>query len=163
EPVGAGQADGEVATGFIGRRQACHPPARRGFSTKRGLWHLLYRTPRLERHCAAQPARRGHYFTSILHAPRPAPTVPVAHCRHAPSRGPWTPGSICGISARSTHARDATSRDMDMAKLLGVVSLLVPLAFVLWSGYQQWVAVVVEMPAWGWAAIILGGGLSLIV
>ena len=50
-----------------------------------------------------------------------------------------------------------------MAKVLGVVSLLVLLAFVLWITYQQWVAVVVEMPAWGWAAIILGGGLSLLV
>ena len=50
-----------------------------------------------------------------------------------------------------------------MAKVLGVVSLLALLAFVLWITYQQWVMVVVEMPAWGWAAIILGGGLSLLV
>ena len=50
-----------------------------------------------------------------------------------------------------------------MAKVLGVVSLLALLAFVLWITYQQWVTVVVEMPAWGWAAIILGGGLSLLV
>jgi len=50
-----------------------------------------------------------------------------------------------------------------MAKVLGVVSILALLAFVLWITYQQWVMVVVEMPAWGWAAIILGGGLSLLV
>jgi len=50
-----------------------------------------------------------------------------------------------------------------MAKVLAVVSLLALLAFVLWVTYQQWVMVVVEMPAWGWAAIILGGGLSLLV
>ena len=50
-----------------------------------------------------------------------------------------------------------------MAKVLAVVSLLALLAFVLWFTYQQWVMVVVEIPAWGWAAIILGGGFSLLV
>jgi hypothetical protein len=50
-----------------------------------------------------------------------------------------------------------------MAKILAVVSLLGLLAFVLWITYQQWVSVVVDIPAWGWAAIILGGGLSLLV
>jgi hypothetical protein len=50
-----------------------------------------------------------------------------------------------------------------MAKILAVVSLLGLLALVLWVAYQQWVAVVVDMPAWAWAAIILGVGFSLAV
>jgi len=79
------------------------------------------------------------------------------------SDGALSPGSLGPISGLSPHPGDATSRDLDMAKVLGVVSLLALLAFVLWITYQQWVMVVVEMPAWGWAAIILGGGLSLLV
>jgi hypothetical protein len=50
-----------------------------------------------------------------------------------------------------------------MAKILGVVSLFGLLALVLWVAYQQWVSVVVDMPAWAWAAIILGVVFSLAV
>ncbi len=50
-----------------------------------------------------------------------------------------------------------------MAKVLTVVSLLGLLAFVLWITYEMWAMVVVEMPGWAWAAIILGTGLSLLV
>jgi len=51
----------------------------------------------------------------------------------------------------------------DMARLLAIVSLLGLLAFVLWVVYQQWSMFAVDIPAWGWVAIILGGGLSLLV
>jgi hypothetical protein len=50
-----------------------------------------------------------------------------------------------------------------MGKYLAIGSLLALLAFVLWIAWQQWSMVVVDMPAWAWAAIILGGGLSLLV
>src|SRR4029078_6280910 len=50
-----------------------------------------------------------------------------------------------------------------MGKYIAIGSLLVLLAFVLWVVYQQWILVVVDIPAGGWAAIILGGGLSLAV
>ena len=50
-----------------------------------------------------------------------------------------------------------------MARTLAVVSLLGLLAFVLWVAYQQWVAVVVDMPPWAWVAIILGVVFSLAV
>ena len=50
-----------------------------------------------------------------------------------------------------------------MAKFLAIGSLLVLLTFVLWGAYEQWSMIAVDIPAWGWAAIILGGGLSLAV
>jgi hypothetical protein len=50
-----------------------------------------------------------------------------------------------------------------MAKYLAIASLLALLTFVLWIAYEQWAMVVVDMPPWAWAAIILGGGLSLLV
>jgi hypothetical protein len=50
-----------------------------------------------------------------------------------------------------------------MAKVLTAVSLLGLLAFVLWVTYQMWAMMAVDIPAWGWAAIILGTGLSLLV
>lgn len=37
------------------------------------------------------------------------------------------------------------------------------LAFTLWAAYGQWVVQAVDVPDWGWAAIIAGGGLSILV
>jgi len=50
-----------------------------------------------------------------------------------------------------------------MAKVLTVVSLLGLLGFVLWITYEMWALVVVDLPPWAWAAIILGSALSLLV
>jgi hypothetical protein len=50
-----------------------------------------------------------------------------------------------------------------MAKVLTIVSLLGLLAVALWVIYEQWTLVVVDMPGWGWAVLILGTALSLLV
>jgi hypothetical protein len=50
-----------------------------------------------------------------------------------------------------------------MARVLAIASLLGLLGVALWVVYQQWIMVDVEVPAWGWVAIIFGGGLSLLV
>ena len=50
-----------------------------------------------------------------------------------------------------------------MAKVLTIVSLLGLFAFAVWVVYKQWTLVVVDMPAWGWAALIAGAGFSLLV
>ena len=50
-----------------------------------------------------------------------------------------------------------------MARYLAIASLLGLLGFSLWAAYEMWNTVVVDMPAWGWMVIIVGGGLSLLV
>jgi len=50
-----------------------------------------------------------------------------------------------------------------MAKGLAIASLLALLAFALWIAYGQWAMVSVEIPFWGWVAILAGAGLSLVV
>jgi hypothetical protein len=50
-----------------------------------------------------------------------------------------------------------------MARALTIATLLALLAFVLWIAYDQWEAVTVDIPLWGWIAIVAGGGFSLVV
>ena len=50
-----------------------------------------------------------------------------------------------------------------MAKVLTIVSLLGLLAFASWVVYEQWTMLTVDMPAWGWASLIAGTVLSLLV
>lgn len=50
-----------------------------------------------------------------------------------------------------------------MARVLAIASLLGLLGIALWVAYEQWTLVDVEIPFWGWMAIIFGGGLSLLV
>jgi len=50
-----------------------------------------------------------------------------------------------------------------MARALTIGTLLALLAFVLWIAYDQWAAVSVDIPPWGWLAILAGGGFSLVV
>jgi uncharacterized membrane protein len=50
-----------------------------------------------------------------------------------------------------------------MARFLTIASLSALLALVLWVFFQQWTSLVVDMPPWGWAALILGGVFSLLV
>lgn len=50
-----------------------------------------------------------------------------------------------------------------MGKWLIVAALLALLALALWDGYEQWIQVVVSVPAWGWLIMGLGGGLSIAV
>jgi hypothetical protein len=50
-----------------------------------------------------------------------------------------------------------------MARALAIGTLLALLAFVLWIAYDQWAAVSVDIPPWGWLAILAGGGFSLVV
>jgi hypothetical protein len=50
-----------------------------------------------------------------------------------------------------------------MARALAIGTLLALLAFVLWIAYDQWAAVSVDIPPWGWLAILAGGGFSLAV
>jgi hypothetical protein len=50
-----------------------------------------------------------------------------------------------------------------VGKWLIVAALLALLALALWDGYEQWIQVVVSVPAWGWLIMGLGGGLSIAV
>jgi hypothetical protein len=50
-----------------------------------------------------------------------------------------------------------------MARALAIGSLLALLAFVCWIAYDQWAMVSVDIPLWGWIAILGGAGLSLVV
>jgi hypothetical protein len=50
-----------------------------------------------------------------------------------------------------------------MARALAIGSLLALLAFVFWVAYDQWQLVSVDIPMWGWIAIIGGAGFSLVV
>ena len=56
-----------------------------------------------------------------------------------------------------------TPKQADMARALTIATLLALLAFVLWIAYDQWAAVSVDIPPWGWLAILAGGGFSLVV
>jgi hypothetical protein len=69
----------------------------------------------------------------------------------------------CGGTPNIEGVADQRTKGSDMARILTVVSLLGLLAFVLWVNYQQWATEAVDIPAWGWAAIILGTALSLLV
>jgi hypothetical protein len=48
-----------------------------------------------------------------------------------------------------------------MGKWLTIAILLGFLALALWDGYEQWIHIVVSVPAWGWLAMALAGGLSI--
>jgi hypothetical protein len=50
-----------------------------------------------------------------------------------------------------------------MAKFLAFAALVAMLALTLWAAYQQWVYQAVDVPGWGWAAILAGAGLSILV
>lgn len=52
---------------------------------------------------------------------------------------------------------------VDMGRALVIAALLGLLAFALWVAYRQWAMVSVEIPFWGWIAILAGAGLSLVV
>jgi hypothetical protein len=43
------------------------------------------------------------------------------------------------------------------------VVLLGLFVLALWDGYEQWIHVIVSVPAWGWALLAFGGGLSVLV
>ena len=45
-----------------------------------------------------------------------------------------------------------------MARALAIGSLLALLAFVCWIAYDQWEMVAVDIPPWGWIAILGGAG-----
>jgi hypothetical protein len=50
-----------------------------------------------------------------------------------------------------------------MAKFLAIAALVAMLALTLWAAYRQWIVQAVDVPGWGWAAILAGGGLSILV
>jgi hypothetical protein len=50
-----------------------------------------------------------------------------------------------------------------MARALAIGSLLALLAFVFWIAYDQWATTAVDIPPWGWLAIIGGTAFSLLV
>jgi hypothetical protein len=54
-------------------------------------------------------------------------------------------------------------RVYDMGKWLVMTTLLGLLALTLWVAYEQWIRVIVSVPAWGWALMAFGGGLSVVV
>jgi hypothetical protein len=43
-----------------------------------------------------------------------------------------------------------------MGKWLAIAALLGLLGLALWVAFEQWILVDVEMPAWGWAMMIVG-------
>ena len=44
-----------------------------------------------------------------------------------------------------------------MGKWILIATLLGLFAAALWGGYEQWIHVVVSVPAWGWVIMALGG------
>lgn len=50
-----------------------------------------------------------------------------------------------------------------MARAIAIGTLLALLAFVCWIAYDQWEMIAVDIPPWGWVAILGGAGLSLVV
>jgi hypothetical protein len=50
-----------------------------------------------------------------------------------------------------------------MAKILAFAALFAMLGLTFWAAYQQWELQLVDVPGWGWGAIVAGGGLSLLV
>jgi TRAP-type C4-dicarboxylate transport system permease small subunit len=50
-----------------------------------------------------------------------------------------------------------------MGKALLVAALLALLAFAAWVAYRQWMLAAVEMPGWGWAMLVVGGVLLLLI
>ena len=73
----------------------------------------------------------------------------------------WVPRRPARMGA--PLARSGALIWIDMGRILVIASLLGLLALALWFAYDQWVAVSVEIPLWGWVAILAGGGLSLVV
>ena len=52
---------------------------------------------------------------------------------------------------------------MSMGQWATVAVLLGLLALAAWVGYRLWVLVDINMPAWAWAALAFGVGLSLLL
>jgi len=52
---------------------------------------------------------------------------------------------------------------MSRGQWLTVAVLLGLLALAAWVGYRLWILVDIDMPAWAWAALVFGVGLSLLV
>jgi hypothetical protein len=50
-----------------------------------------------------------------------------------------------------------------MGRWLTIVALLGLLVLAAWVGYRLWTLVEIDMPAWAWAALAFGVGLSLLV
>jgi uncharacterized integral membrane protein len=63
----------------------------------------------------------------------------------------------------TVQTEPARRRVDDMGRWLVITTLLGLLALTLWTVYEQWIRVVVSVPAWGWALMALGGSLSVVV
>jgi pilus assembly protein TadC len=50
-----------------------------------------------------------------------------------------------------------------MARYSAIVALFALLGLALWVAYEQWVLQAVDIPVWGWVAILLGVGISILV
>jgi hypothetical protein len=66
------------------------------------------------------------------------------------------------MNGRSPLTGGATGQVV-MARALAIGSLLALLVFVCWIAYDQWAMVAVDIPPWGWIAILGGTGFSLLV
>src|SRR5262245_10085514 len=99
--------------------------------------------------------------------PGPTPFEGLAFARPPQGDGEESVLVAGGINAQTAPYEDgrrvSATRHKSMAKVLTIVSLLGLLAFVLWVVYEQWTMLAVDMPVWGWAALIAGTVLSLLV
>jgi len=64
----------------------------------------------------------------------------------------------------STVRTEPIRRRMDdVGKWLMIATLFGLLSLALWVAYEQWIRVIISVPAWGWALMAFGGGLSVVV
>jgi uncharacterized integral membrane protein len=64
----------------------------------------------------------------------------------------------------STVRREPVRRRVDdMGRWLVITTLLGLLAMMLWIVHEQWIRVIVSVPAWGWALMVFGSVLSVVV
>jgi TRAP-type C4-dicarboxylate transport system permease small subunit len=67
------------------------------------------------------------------------------------------------LQGRHVDRLIGTAGQPDMGKLLIVASLLGLFALAVWVAYRQWTLAAVDMPGWGWAMLLIGGGLLLMI
>ena len=66
------------------------------------------------------------------------------------------------LAAASDRLIEATER-RGMGRALIVASLVGLFAIAVWIAYRQWILFTVEIPGWGWAMLLVGGGFLLMI
>src|SRR5262245_23789342 len=104
---------------------------------------------RVSQYCRARGSHRATISTHLRALNSLSPAI---------SRQEKSPHMICVIAVNRRRNQSG-----HMARTLAIGSLLALLAFVFWVAYDQWKMIAVDIPLWGWIAILGGIGFSLIV